>query len=286
MRALARMAVCLTFWALVPALAVAANAPADPPLVLAVHPYLTAAEIVERFTPLADFIARTLGQPVVVRVGGSYAEHSVAIGRDQVDIAFLGPGPYVNVLDLYGPKPILGRFEVMHQANLFGVIAVTTASPLHSLAELKGRRVAFVDPDSTMGYYVPAWALVQAGTPVQALGAYRFLGLHPNVALAVLAGDYDAGALKREVYDEYAPRGLRILAELPPTPDHVFVTRANFPAQDVVRLRAALQGLHESADGRRILERLHPGLTRLIPGSPGDYQGLREMMRSLAAATR
>lgn len=265
---------------------VRAQVHAKRPLVLAVHPFLTQAEILRRFTPLADFLGGALGAAVAVRIGGSYAEHIAAIGRDEVDVAFLGPVGYVEMLERFGPKPFLARFEVDHQPNLHGVIAVAQHSLVNSIADLRGRRFAFGDPDSTMSYVVPAWLLAQHGVPLDALGSHRFLGSHPSVALGILAGDYDAGALKREVYDEYAPRGLRILAELPPTPDHLFVTRANFPADRVLELRKSLLTMHETPRGAAILEQLHPGLTRLIPGSAADYQELGAMVRSLEAATR
>jgi phosphonate transport system substrate-binding protein len=269
---------------LAPPLASAGDAQPKRPLVLAVHPYLVPEEIERRFAPLAAFIGRTLGEDVVVRVGGSYAEHISAIGRDQVDLAFMGPAPYVRMLEHYGSKPLLARFEVAHQPNLHGVIVVAQASPLRTLAALRGRRFAFGDADSTMSYYVPAWLLIKNGLPLAALGGQSFLGSHPNVALAVLAGDYDAGALKREVYDEYAAGGLRILAELPATPDYLFVARADFPPATVVKLRAALLTLDSTAEGRRILTELHPGLTRLIPAAESDYQALREMISTVVAA--
>jgi phosphonate transport system substrate-binding protein len=262
----------------------AADPPPAQPLVLAVHPYLAAKEIQRRFAPLVEFLGRALGKAVVVRIGSSYAEQVDAIGRDQVDLAFMGPASYVRMLDRYGSKPLLARFEVANQPNLYGVIAVAKASPLRTLADLRGRRFAFGDPDSTMSYYVPAWMLMSAGLPLAALGDQRFLGSHPNVALAVLAGDFDAGAMKREVYDEYAPRGLRILVDLPPVPDHLFVTRSDLPPEWVATLRAALLGLGDTADGRRILGELHPGLTRLIPARESDYQDLRQMVRTVVAA--
>lgn len=269
---------------LAPQLACAGDPEPARPLVLAVHPYLAEGEVARRFAPLAAVIGRTLGKPVVVRVGGSYAEHIDAIGRDEVDLAFMGPASYVKMLDRYGSKPLLARFEVAHQPNLYGVIVVAESSRLRTLADLRGRLVAFGDPESTMGYLVPAWLMLNGGVPPAALGGHRFLGSQPNVALAVLAGDYDAGALNREVYEEYAAKGLRVLAETPPTPDHVFVTRKDFPAAAVAKLRDAMLTLDRTPEGARILADLHPGLTRLIPASETDYQALRDMIRSVVAS--
>ncbi len=263
-----------------------AQPPATPGLVLAVHPYLTKSDIVRRFTPLADYLGQALGQPVTVRVGGTYAEHVFAIGHDEVDLAFMGPAAYITMLEQFGSKPILARFEVNHRTEMHGVIAVRTDSPLHAVTELRGRRVAFGDPDSTLSYYLQAWVLMKAGVPLSALGGYRFVGSHPNVALAVLAGDYDAGALLSDVYDEYAPQGLRILAETPPAPERLFVARSNLSPETIARLRSALLGMHESPAGRSVMTRLQPSLTRFVAGTEADYQDLRTMIRPLMQRAR
>lgn len=255
-------------------------------LILAVHPYLPAPEIQRRFGPLASHLGQVLGRPVSVRVGQNYEQHIAAIGQDEVDIALLGPASYVRMVDKYGRKPILARFQVGDDPHLYGVIAVRRDSPLQRLEDLKGRRFAFGDPESTMGHLVPRHMLLQAGVPVEALGRYDFLGSHRNVALGILAGDYEAGAMKHEVYEEFAARGLRALAVSPPMPDHLFVTRADLPPADVARLRQALLRLHEQAGGRDLLKRLHPGLTALVAAKDGDYDALRAIVHAVDRASR
>ena len=257
--------------------------PAPAPLVLAVNPYATKAEIVRRLSPFAAYVGRAIGQPITVRVGGTYAEHVFAIGHDEVDIAFVGPAPFIRVLERFGSKPILARFEVAEGKSLRGVIAVRSDSPIRSLAELRGRRVAFADPDSTMGYYVPAWMMLKAGVPLTALGGYRFVAIHPNVAVGVLSGDFDAGAMMREVYERFAPRGLRILAETSAAPERLFITRSTLAPALIERLRATLLTMHESPEGLAALHTLLPDLARLVPASEADYQPLRVIMKELAA---
>ncbi|TCS72105.1 phosphonate transport system substrate-binding protein [Sulfuritortus calidifontis] len=264
----------------------AASAPlaADMALVLAVHPYLPAKEIEQRFAPLAAYLGQALGKPVAVRVGGSYDEHIEAIGRNQVDIAFLGPASYVRMLERFGSKPLLGRFEVNHSPHLYGVIAVRRDSPIRTLEQLKNRRFAFGDPESTMSHFVPRAMLKEAGVPLSALAEHKFLGSHKNVALALLAGDFDAGAMKQEVFEEYAAQGLRALATTPPTPDHLLVTRADLPADMVRQLRNAILALKQRPGGAAILGSLHKGLDAFIPASEKDYAGLRRMVRNIDAA--
>lgn len=258
---------------------------ADAPMVLAVHPYLPVSEIESRFGPFAAYLSKELGRQVTVRVGGNYAEHGNAIGKDQVDIAFLGPAPYIQVVRQFGAKPLLARFEVDGQANLYGVVAVRKESPAATLAGLKHARIAFGDPESTMSHIVPRYLLIQAGVPDGA-ARYAFLGSHKNVAIGLLAGDYDAGAMKKEVFDEFAPKGLRALATTPGVPDHLFVTRATMPPADVKRLREAMLRLKDQAQGPSILNKMHKGLTALIPAADADYEALRRMVRAVDAANR
>lgn len=254
------------------------NAASSAPLVLAVHPYLPTTEITARFSPLADYLARATGRPVKVRVGRNYAEHIDAIGTDSVDIAYMGPVPYVKLVARYGKKPLLARQEVNGQRYLRGVIIVRQDSSVRTLADLKGKRFAFGDPDSTMSHVLPLYVLQKAGVTQRALAHHEFLGAHKNVALAVLAGDYDAGAVKQEIFQEFSSKGLRILAELPPVSDHVFVTSAKLPASLIAMLRGAMLRLKDTAEGKSIMSSIHPHMTALAPALDSDYDNLRVIL--------
>lgn len=254
---------------------------ADDPLVLAIHPYLPEPEIHRRFTPLADYLSKELGQPVQVRVGGNYEEHIDAIGGDAVDIAFLGPAGYAAVVERYGRKPILARFEVNNEPYLYGVIAARKDSGLNRLEQLRDKRFAFGDPQSTMSHIVPRYLLMQAGIPQGLPEHYAFLGSHKNVALGVLAGDYDAGAMKQEVFQEFESQGLRALAITPGVPDHLFVTRADLPQEDILRLRKSMLRLGQQVSGTFILRQMHRGLSALVEARDAEYDDLRNMINAL-----
>ena len=249
-----------------------------PPLILAVHPYLPAAEIMKRFTPLADYLSRTVGRPVKVRIGRDYEHHISAIGTDRVDIAYMGPVSYVKLITRYGKKPLLARQEVGGQPYLRGVIIVRQDSRLQELADLKGKRFAYGDPDSTMSHVIPQHLLQEAGVPERALAHHAFLGSHKNVALAVLAGDYDAGAVKEEVFQELAPKGLRARATTPPVADHVFVASAALPAALTESLRRALWALKDRSEGYAIMAAIHQNMYALVAAQDKDYDSLRAIL--------
>jgi len=261
------------------AAALAQGATSPPALILAVHPYLPAAELLKRFAPLARALGQAAGRPVVVRVGSTYDEQIDAIGTDSVDLAYMGPAPYVILVGKYGVKPLLGRQVVDGDPLLHGEIIVRQDSAIQTLQDLKGRRFAFGDPESTTSAVLPAYLLRSAGVPASALASSKYLGSHKNVALAVLAGDYDAGAVKEEVFEAFAARGLRTIAAEPPVPDHVIVASRKLPASLVDTLRSTLLDLGRTPGGRAALAAIETGLGTFVAARDSDYDGLRSLMR-------
>lgn len=255
----------------------AGTAAAAEPLILGVHPYLLPAELVTRFAPLAGYLEKQLGQRVQVRVGRDYDQHIETIGRNAIDIAYMGPASYVKMVARHGAKPLLARIEINGKPTVTGYIVTRADRPLSKLAELRGKRFAFGDINSTMGTIVAQHVLRRAGVGLESLGGYQYLGSHRNVALAVLSGDYDAGAVRKEIYDELQPRGLRVLMKLPDVSEHLFVTRSDLPAGDVTGLRQALLGLKDAA----ILQAIDKEMTAMVPVSDADYDSLREIQRGL-----
>lgn len=278
------VAICLAFGLFTAISAV--HAAQQEPLILAVHPYLPPDEIVSRFSPLAQEFARATGRPVTVRVGRSYAEHVAAVGTDRVDIAYMGPVSYVRMTQRYGLKPLLARQVVDNDPLLHGEIIVRQDSALHSLEDLRGKRFAYGDQDSTASHIVPLSMLYDAGISEDSLASHGFLGSHKNVVLAVLAGDYDAGAVKEEAFQEYKARGLRSIAAEPGMPDHIFVASTKLPVRLVETLRRTLLQLAQSAHGKAIMEQMHPGMTALVPPEDSDYDGLRAVMGKIRPDAR
>ncbi|MCK5091319.1 MAG: phosphate/phosphite/phosphonate ABC transporter substrate-binding protein, partial [Gammaproteobacteria bacterium] len=159
-------------------------------LILAVHPYLPENEIIDRFTPLANYLGKEVGKSIQVRVGLNYQDHNEHIGRDLVDIAFMGPASYVKMIGQYGGKPILARLEINGAPVFHGNIVIREDSAIQTLDELSGKSFAFGDPNSTMSYLVPLYMINKSGISLAQLKFHKFLGSHNNVAFGVLAGDY------------------------------------------------------------------------------------------------
>lgn len=255
--------------------------PARADLVLGTHPFKPPTRLVAAFTPLTTYLSEKLGQPVTLRISKDYQAHTDAAGRNEIDIAYLGPSLYINLRDAYGAQQLLARQQIGANPTYHGKIFVRQDSPIRTLADLPGKRFAFGEPHSTMSYLVPRYMLWQAGISVQQFGAHKFVGDHINVALAVLAGDFDAGAVKADVFYQYESRGLRAIGTSEPFSDHVLVASRRLPEALVGRLREALLQLSRDPRGAAILEALTPGVTALVPAQDRDYDSLRRVLKKL-----
>jgi len=250
-------------------------------LVFAVHPYKPAVELEFMFAPLTAYLSSLTGKPVLLTVSRDYEEHIRRVGEGEADIAFMGPAVYVEMVERYGKKPLLARFETDRVPTYYGVIAINRDSPLGLLKDLKGKRMAFSDRRSTSGHLVPRHMFFKTGISLEDFAEYAFMGNHDNVALGVLVGDFDAGAVKEEVYAKYEHRGLRILALTPPISEYLLVAGTNLPPDAVKSLRDGLQRLKDNPAGGTIMRSMKPSVTALVPVDDSDYDNLRAILGEL-----
>ncbi len=250
-------------------------------LIFGVHPYLNASILVERFTPLMDYLGSQLGQKILIRVGSDYNDHVQAIKHGKVDFAFLGPALLIKLTQEKNDFPPLGRLSFSGQSSFHGAIIARKDSSINSLSDLKGKQFAFGDPNSTLSSLLPLRLLSDAGIQLNDLSDYSNLKNHHNVALSVLLGKHDAGGVKEEVFREHESRGLKAIRWSPDIPTHLFVARQGLPQEKVDTLSRLLHNLHKQAGATSILQNIKKGTTAIIPAQIEEYDELRTLISPL-----
>lgn len=243
------------------------------PLRLAVHPFLSASELQLRFQPLCDYLAEQIEQDVQLFIVKDYQHLIDAMGTGQVDFAFMGPAPYVSLTERYGPMSLLGCL-VGEQKTYSGILFVRDSSPIEQVAQLKGKRIAFVDPESTMGFQTALFCLNDNSLHLNDFD-FKFLGNHQNVVYSVLMDNFDAGAVKPEVYQAFASQGLRILSRTLDVTDHPFVAANHLSQTQIDLLRQAMFSMADLPEGKAILSRIRPTSVAIVPVCDREYDSLR-----------
>ena len=250
-------------------------------ITLCIHPYKSASELYKAFSPLAVYLGQAAGIEVEVLVTKDYDSHIEHIIKNKTGIAYLGPASYVKLVDMHGKPSILARLSINGKPTFQGKIVVRDDSPIQSLSNLQGKRFAFGDPNSTMSHLVPRYMLIEAGITADRLADFRFLGNHVNVALSVLSGKFDAGAVKEAVFHKYQSRGLRALATTPALSEHLFIASDDLSPELIELLRSTFYNMKDDADGIKAMKSIKSNITAMVSADDADYDNLRLILATL-----
>src|SRR5262245_34136804 len=165
-------------------------------LVFGLYPSDSPTEMYRQFLPLCEYLTEATGYQVELDVSPSYAAGIDKIRKGEVDLFRSGAGAFGHLLlEERSRAPILVAVEQegeKKETTFRGAYVTRQDAPFRSIQDLNGKTFAFGDRRSTMGTQVPRKMLVDAG--VHLAGDPVHLKSHDDVALAVLNGEFDAGA--------------------------------------------------------------------------------------------
>ena len=114
-----------------------------------------------------------------------------------LDYAELGASGFakIHLADAKAVEPILTTVQTDGSMGYYSIMVARKDKGFKSVADLKGKKLGFADPDSTSGYLIPLVTLPEAtGAPVKEFFAETgFGGGHENLVLEVVKGNFDAG---------------------------------------------------------------------------------------------
>jgi len=234
------------------------------------------------FTPILesiqDSVSKELGRPVDLglTIFKSYDDGIQALVQGQVDLVHFGPASYVTAKEV-NPNIQLVAMEHEKGAKRFkGVIVVKADSPFQTIDDLRGKRFAFGDRNSTIGRYLVQAQLVDHGIYGKDLASYKYMERHDQVAGAVEIGDFDAGSVKSNTFKKYADKGtLRKLAEFENVTKPV-VARSGLDPAVLIAVQHAFYALKDEA----ILKDLK--ISGFMPTSDSEYDFVRDGMKKSA----
>jgi phosphonate transport system substrate-binding protein len=167
-----------------------------PELTFAIIPAENATGVVERYSPLMDYLTKQIGVKVNLRIANDYAAVIEGQRTGSVHIASYGSASFARAL-ITGVKTEAFGIDVNGDGTTgyYSVFYVKKDSPYKSIEDLKGKNLGLVDPNSTSGNNVPRLVLDQKGiNPETYFGKVVFTGSHDNAVLALAQGTVDVAA--------------------------------------------------------------------------------------------
>ncbi|OMD42527.1 phosphate/phosphite/phosphonate ABC transporter substrate-binding protein [Paenibacillus odorifer] len=224
--------------------------------------------------PLEKLLGDKLGIPVEVSVSTDYNTVIEAMASKKVDVGFLPPTAYVLAKEK-------GAAEVILQAQRFGVndetgastdeladfyksmIIVKKDSAIKSVADLKGKKIAYQNVTSSAGFVWPAATLMDAGLdPLKDVQAITVKG-HDQGVLAVLNGDVDAAAIFQDarnvVLKDYPKvfEDTQVLAFTDKIPNDTISVRSDMNKEWMEKIQQAFIDIAADKEGHEIVKEIY-----------------------------
>ena len=169
---------------------------------------------------MQEQLTQRLGIPVELFPAPDYAGVIQGLVARQLDFAGLGASAYAAIYlqDATAVDPVFVSAEADGSTGYVAVMYTRADSGITSLEDMRGRSLAYADPNSTSGYLVPRFELSRMGiNDTEYFSSTGFGGGHEQAVIAVLQGQYDAGVTwasgQGEVSEGYTRGNLRRMIE-------------------------------------------------------------------------
>ncbi|MGJ8527750.1 phosphonate ABC transporter substrate-binding protein [Maritalea sp.] len=222
----------------------------------------------ERNEPLRAYLENKLGIEVEIFTAGNYDGVIQAISADQIEIARFGSSSYAAAYTATNGSvvPTLTTLKQDGATGYYSIVVTRCDSGIKSLEDAKGKVHAFADPDSTSGYAVPYFNMVnkEGFKPEDHFGTVTFSGSHEAGVNGVVNGAFDTAATwwnneGAGVYQRMEAKGMideGVVCKIWESPEITsgpWTFRANLPQEMIADVSAAIQAFpSEDPEGYKL----------------------------------
>ncbi len=239
----------------------------------------------QKYQPLMDYLSKNTPYNFELKLNRDYRNIIGYLAKKKVQLALLGGSTYVLAKEKIDIVPILKPLG--SDGNPFYRSVIVTRSKnaaINSIADLRGKSVAFPSVYSTSGFLTPVYYLyADAKISLEDLARYDNFRYHDSVAREVLRGNFDAGAVIDAVAKQFERCGLKRVWTSPPIPGLPIVVRADEDPDLVFAVKKALLSIdYNNPEHRAIMSRWDAELRYgFAEAHDKDYDIMRKMVNFL-----
>ena len=240
----------------------------DRPVVLAFTPSQESSTIATNGAAIKGALEKATGLAWKVTTMTSYAAQVEGMCSGSIDVGFFAPLQMTLLLSKACGTPVLGALRKDASGQLSTTyesqILVRADSGINTLADLKGKKFAFVDPLSASGYVFPTLTVKNktGQDPKTFFSQTIFAGGHPQAALAVYNKQVDGAATFIDARDSLVSANpdiktaTKVIEKAGPIPNDGVALRKGFPDEVGKTVVQALKDYSKDAAGAKVLSAL------------------------------
>jgi phosphonate transport system substrate-binding protein len=217
----------------------------EPPLTFGLFPYLTPQKLATGQVPLRDHLQQVGGRALTLATAPSNALFLERMRAGEYDLIFAAPHFARMAERDHGFRRV-----AMTRYRVHGYVIVPAESPVRSLADLRGKRVA-MPPRDAMVHLLALESLRAAGLEPGRDVTLREYDSNENALAAPVRGDAEAGATGHLVWQKSGLRErTRSVAHTASVPGFMLMAHPRVPAALVEKWRAAAIGFGATPQGK------------------------------------
>lgn len=236
-----------------------------------VVPQFEARKLSAIWTPILEEISARVGHTLVMVGSPNIPEFENGFNEGAFDFAYMNPYHSIMALDSQGYLPLVndgGR-------QLFGVLAVRKDSPIQSVTELDGQKIAFPAPNA-LGASLLMRAELDLVQKIKIEPSY--VATHSSAYLNAVLGETAAaggvmGTFNR--LDAAIRDHLRILYRTQSVSPHPVTAHPRVPKEVQAAVRQAFLDLGQSEEGQALLAAVP--IRQIAPATTKDFEALRDL---------
>lgn len=159
------------------------------------------------FKPFTEYLGKCTGKRVVFYQVQSNAAEIEAMRSGRLHIGGFSTGPTNYAVNLAGAVPFAVKGDAKEWQGYQLWMIVKKDSAIQKMTDLKGKKVAHVQPSSNSGNLAPRALFPAQGLVPDQDYKVTYSGKHDNSITGVGTGDYDAAPVASDVFKRMAERG-------------------------------------------------------------------------------
>lgn len=243
-------------------------------------------KLIESVEPLADMLTEEIGVKVKAFTATNYVGVVEGLGSGQVDFGIIPPLAYVLANAESDAKVVLTAINKEGEATYRSQYLVRDDSSIKELKDVKGRKVAFVDPSSTSGYLFPGADMISKGIDLEEDITYSYSGGHDKSIQLLLNGDVDLISTFVDAREKYitdfpeANEKTKVLGYTNDIPNISVTLRGDMSPEMGDKIKKALVKVSSSTEGKKLLSELF-NIYGFQEATDADYQVIKDTAKSM-----